>query len=128
MRRTLAVFALVLVCAGGCVRPASAPRALQNSVISRDDIEKVHALTALDAVQRYRADVLVTRAPSSIYLNKHTHPVVFLDSQFLGQIDELRNIGADGIKEIRLYGGTDAARLFGADYAGGVIQIVSRDG
>jgi hypothetical protein len=128
MRRTVGMVALVVVSMSACVRLQSTPPGSEKSIINRDDIERVHALTALDAVQRYRADVLVTRAPSSILLNKQMHPVVFLDTQFLGQIDELRNIGADGIKEIRLYGGTDATRLFGAQYGGGVIQIIPRDG
>ena len=83
---------------------------------------------ALEAVQHYRSDVLTARAPSSIYLNKQTYPAVFMDSQFLGQIDALRNVAADGIEEIRLFSGTDATRLFGAQYGGGVIQLISRTG
>ena len=112
-----------------CTHPAKSVAGVTTpSVISRDDIDRIHAATALDAIQRYRADVLVNRAPSSVYLNKQTHPVVFIDSQFFGQVDELRNIVADGIKEIRFYTGTDAVRFFGAQYGGGVIQIVSRSG
>jgi hypothetical protein len=128
MRRIVGMLALAVVSTQACVRLHGGGSMPEKSVISREDIERVHALTALDAVQRYRADILVTKAQSSIYLNKQTHPVVFLDSQFLGQVDELRNIGADGIGEIRLYGGTDATRLFGAQYGGGVIQIMSRGG
>jgi outer membrane cobalamin receptor len=130
MRRFVAVLAVLLaVTASGCTRPPKPAGSVSGvRVISRDDMDRIHAATALDAVQRYRADVLVTRAPSSVYLNKQQHPVVFIDSQFWGQVDELRNIGADGIKEIRFFDGTDAVRLFGAQYGGGVIQIVSRDG
>ena len=130
MRRFVGVFVLgfatLLV---ACTRP---PKPLgssqQQAVITRADIDRIHATTALDAVQRYRADVLVNRAPSSILLNKQTHPVVFLDSQLFGQVDQLRNISADGVGEIRFYNGTDAVRIFGAQYGGGVIQIVSRGG
>ena len=130
MRRLVGVLAVGLTTTlFACTRP---PKPLGESreptVISRADIERIHATTALDAVQRYRADLLVNRAPSSIYLNKQTHPVVFLDSQLLGQVDELRHIAADGVGEIRFFSGPDAVRLFGAQYGGGVIQIVSRSG
>src|SRR5512146_74189 len=71
------------VAIGSCVRAAapSSGRANQ-SVITRDDIERIRAATALDIVQRYRADVLTERAPSSVYMNKHIHPVVFLNEQY----------------------------------------------
>src|SRR5437899_5901818 len=58
-----------------CTRaPSSAGTAAQPNVIRRADIERVHASTALDAVQRYRADLLTARAPNSVYLNRQTHP------------------------------------------------------
>jgi glutaredoxin len=95
--------------------------------ITREDIEKVHARTALDAVQRLRGDVLVSRyAPSSILLNKQLHPVVFLNDQYYGAIDELRHIPAGEVEEIRILNGSDAVQKFGSQFGGGVIQIISR--
>ena len=96
-------------------------------VITREDIEKVHARTALDAVQRLRGDVLISRyAPSSILMNKHLHPVVFLNDQYYGAIDELRQIPSAEIEEIRILSGPDAVQKFGSQFGGGVIQIISR--
>lgn len=95
-------------------------------VISRADIERAHARTALDAVQRYRSDVLVARAPISILANKHTRPVVFLNDQYYGAVDELRQIPAVEVEEIRILSGPDAVQKFGSQYGGGVIQIISR--
>ena len=130
MRRLIAVFVAGLTTLGlACKNPPRlSPSTRETTVITRGDIERIHAATALDAVQRYRADLLVARPPSSIYLDKQTYPVVFLDSQLLGQIDELQNIAANDVGEIRFYSGSDAVHLFGAKYGGGVIQIVSRSG
>ena len=128
MRHSLAFVVVGALISTSCSRPPKSTAPTPVNVITRADIEKIHASTALDVVSRYRNDVLVSRPPSSIYLNKQTHPVVFHDSQFYGQVDELRNISADGIGEIRFYNGPDAVRLFGAQYGGGVIQIVSRNG
>lgn len=118
-----------LAASGDPADAGGAVQAQQNrAVITRADIERIHAASALDAVQRYRSDLLTARGQSSILLSKQTYPVVFIDNQAYGQIDELRNIAADGIQEIRCYTGSDAVRLFGAQYGGGVIQIVSRGG
>jgi len=96
------------------------------SVITRADIERIHARSALDAVQRLRSDVLTARAPSSVLLNKHVHPVVFLNDQYLGAVDELQHYPADSIEEIRILSGPDAVTKFGSQYGGGVIQIIAR--
>jgi outer membrane cobalamin receptor len=119
------ILALLISSASCAHRSASGGRA-SNDIITRADIEKIHAATALDAVSRYRGDILVTKGPSSIYLDKQTHPVVFTNATYYGKVDELKNIPADGIGEIRFFRGVDAVRLFGAQYGGGVIQIVSR--
>ena len=98
----------------------------QLSVISHADMERVHAISALDAVQRLRSDALTPHASSSILMNKHVHPVVFLNEQYLGAVDELRNLPVDGIEEIRIISGTDAVTKFGSQYGGGIIQIIAR--
>jgi hypothetical protein len=125
---TRLVLASVLLGASACTNAVSNGTASQQTVISRADIERAHVSTVLDAIRRYRSDALVARAPSSIYLDKQTYPVVFLDNELYGQIDELRNISADAVEEIRFFSGTDAVRRFGAQYGGGVIQVVSRNG
>lgn len=130
MRALLLTMAMaVLAMGGGCTHPnAAGPGSGTPGVITRDQIERIHAVTALDAVQRYRGDVLTRRGQSSVLLNKQTYPVVFLGSQLLGEIDELRNVAADGVEEIRFFSGSEALTKFGAQYGGGVIQIIPRTG
>ena len=120
---TLLVMSMLSACSH---KQASGPAPSQQSLITRDDIEKARAKSALDAVQRYRADVLTAHAQSSILLNKRTRPVVFLNDTYLGQIDELRHLPAEEIQEIRIHNGIDATQKFGSQYGGGVIQIISR--
>jgi outer membrane cobalamin receptor len=126
---SVVVVSAIGVSLAACVRVAAQSEVgglADQSVITRDDIERIRAATALDIVQRYRADVLTARAPSSVLLNKHIHPVVFLNEQFYGAIDELRNVPADGVQEIHVFTGPDAVTKFGSQYGGGVIQIISR--
>lgn len=131
-RRAAAAFILVLL-AGPVVSSCSRHTVSQSgnartNVITREDIERVHARSALDAVQRYRSDVLVRKAPSSVLLDKRPYPVVFLNDQELGQIDELRNVPADEVEEIRIHTGPEATTKWGSRFGGGVIQIISRSG
>src|SRR4051794_16304520 len=87
---TLLAMSLISACSHSAPSPGPAPS--QISVITREDIEKARAKSALDAVQRYRSDALTARAQSSILLNKRIRPVVFLNDTYLGQIDELRHV------------------------------------
>ena len=62
MRRFVVLVVGLATTLSACTRaPSSAGTASQLSVIKRADIERVHASTALDAVQRYRADLLTAR-------------------------------------------------------------------
>ncbi len=128
MRWRMIRVALAALLVAACVHRGSSEQAQPAliSVITRADIERIHARSALDAVQRLRSDVLTARAPSSVLLNKHVHPVVFLNDQYLGAVDELQHYPADSIEEIRILSGPDAVTKFGSQYGGGVIQIIAR--
>jgi len=128
MRWRVVAVALFALPVAACVHRASSEQAQPAliSVITRADLERIHARTALDAVQRLRSDALTARAPSSVLLNKHIHPVVFLNDQYLGAVDELQHYPADSIEEIRILSGPDAVTRFGSQYGGGVIQIIAR--
>lgn len=127
-QRIVAWWLMTVVMAAACSHRGQreSARNAHLPVITRADIERVHARTALDAVQRFRSDVLVARAPSSILLSKHTYPVVFLNGQYYGGVDELRQFPAADIEEIRILSGPEAVQQFGSQFGGGVIQIISR--
>jgi len=129
MRKIATTIALLLgVALGACTHRAPSTGFTAGNVISRADIERVRAKTALDAVQRVRPDALTKRGTKSIMLDAQSYPVVFLNTQYYGKIDELRNMSADDIEEIRIFGNADAVTKFGAQYGGGVIQLISRTG
>src|SRR5215510_8020351 len=118
MRKIATTIALLLgVALGACTHRAPSTGFTAGNVISRADIERVRAKTALDAVQRVRPDALTKRGTKSIMLDAQSYPVVFLNTQYYGKIDELR-----------IFGNADAVTKFGAQYGGGVIQLISRTG
>lgn len=128
MRRFMLGFALALT-VGACTHRPGDPQAVSSSksaVITREEIERSRAVTALDAIQRLRPFYLSSRGANSVLLDPQLHAVVFLNEQEYGDITVLRNVQANDVQEIRYYNGTEATQKFGAQYGGGVIQLVSR--
>lgn len=95
-------------------------------VITREEIEDSRGATAYDVVQRLRARYLVSRGPNSVNLDPQATAFVFLNEQPYGPLGALRNISANDLESIRFYTGPEAVQKFGAQYGGGVIQLVSR--
>ena len=52
---------------------------------------------------------------------------MFLNGQYYGALDELRNLPADGVEEVRFFTGPDAVTKFGSQYGGGIIQVQAND-
>ena len=121
------VLAFVLaISLAGCVHSTRAAEPHDSAVITRDDIERTDAVTALDVVRRLRPQYLTSRGQSSLLLDPQTTPIVFLDAQPLGAISQLDQVRAADLEEIHFYNGPQAVQKFGARYGGGVIQLISR--
>ncbi len=95
-------------------------------VITREEIEQSQGVTAYDVIQRVRARFLSSRGPSSVNLDPQLNAFVFLNEQPYGPLASLRNIAAHDLESIRYYSASEAVQKFGAQYGGGVIQLVSR--
>ena len=129
MHRFALALALALgltVAAASCTHPSSAVGNANGALITRDEIENSHAVTALDVISRLRPYYLGSRGRTSINLDPQTHAMVFLNDQEYGDITVLRNLSANDIEEVHYFSGSQAVQKFGAQYGGGVIQLISR--
>ena len=128
MHRGIPVAALLLGIAVACHPQVSAPGIAQHSrnVIMQDEIDSSRSSTVYDLIARTRGDFLKDRGTVSIKSNQHARAVVFMNDQEYGIIETLRNVIPSRIGEVRYYPGTDAVSKFGAQYGGGVIQLISR--
>lgn len=84
---------------GGTLHPSTGP-------ISQTELQQSGARDAYDAVQRLRPRWLVVRSMRSFSIQ--TVVVVFQDNLYLGNQDELRRIGTDGIYSIEYIDGATA--------------------
>lgn len=97
------------------------------NLITQDQIDSSGASNVYDVIARLRGNYLRDRGKVSILGNQHDRPVVFLNDQEYGIPETMRNIPPSRVSEIRFFSGTDAVARFGAQYGGGVIQLISRN-
>lgn len=137
--RVRVLMAAVLIAVGsGCSSSGSsssatgAPRApsRQNDVITAAEIAEraADASNALQVVQKLRPQMLTTRgrfspADSS---DAGARPRVVVDGVAYGQVENLVNVNAISVMEIRYISATDATTRFGTGYVGGAILVTTK--
>jgi len=127
-RRGLSLLAAACAVMGACSSPgARAGRPTTRNVILADDIARVGATNALEAIQRLQPRMLAKqRGPSSINFENQTQIAVYLDGTRFGGIETLSLIEATPILEIRFLSASEATFRFGTGNSGGAIVITTR--
>jgi outer membrane cobalamin receptor len=98
-----------------------------HNVITQDEIDATEATNVYDVIARLHGNYLNDRGPVSLKSNIRSRATVFLNDQEYGIPETMRNIPPGRVAEIRYFPGTDALARFGAQYGGGVIQLISRN-
>lgn len=127
MRPALALLAVLSVLCLAChqAAPGASTTSLRN-VITREQIDSSDAHNVYELVIRLHPDFLKDRGAVSIKKNTHDRAVVFMNDQEYGILETLRNIPTGRIGEVRYYPGIEAVSRFGAQYGGGVVQLIPR--
>ena len=138
MRARVLMAAAVIAVSSGCSSSGSsssatgAPRApsRQQDVITAAEIAEraADASNALQVVQKLRPQMLTTRgrfspADSS---DAGARPRVVVDGVAIGQVENLVNVNAISVMEIRYISATDATTRFGTGYVGGAILVTTK--
>jgi hypothetical protein len=119
---------LALMLSLGCHHRAAESRGSgSNNIITQEEIDAAGASNVYDIIARLHGNFLSDRGRVSLRSNTHSRAVVFLNDQEYGIPETMRNIPPGRVSEIRFYPGTDALARFGAQYGGGVIQLISRN-
>jgi len=129
-RRVLATAMVALAaCASG---GAGSSHAKQDpNVISTEEIATSSASNAYEVIQRLRPNFLRTRGavhgtPGATNAMEMVDLVVYLNENRLGGSDQLRQIAATDIQEIRYFNSSEATTKWGTGHSAGAIQVVSR--
>ena len=147
-RRFLHTFCLVATVSIGAAACASSPSGSTASgpkpspnLITADEISRSTVQTAFEAVQKLRPSMLrhqqVASANGQGGLSDKAPPikgtavasgavVVYLDGTRLGAVDQLRQISAATIAEVRYFSASEAQMKWGSGHPGGVIEVTTK--
>jgi hypothetical protein len=131
MRRNYRFVVLLLVVSLATIACASAgakqARPSTRNVITADQIKRIGATNALEAVQRLQPRMLEKqRGPSSINFEDQAQIVVYLDNSRLGGIETLTMVQTGNVVEIRYLSASEATTRFGTGNAAGAIVITTK--
>jgi hypothetical protein len=115
---------LTAALAMACAPTAGTPGKTHDSdVITRDEIDASHASNAYDAIQMLRPAFF--HSHGIVSSNDTGLPNVYLNNQFYGDIQSLRQVEVGAIREIHHYNGPDATGRFGRGNAAGAIEVIT---
>ncbi|HEY5218449.1 MAG TPA: hypothetical protein VIJ16_01510 [Gemmatimonadaceae bacterium] len=121
LRHILVLSAGLLVVGTGCQQSAGQAPGPSADVITREQIQARHFLTAYEAVSALHANWLLERGTNS--LKSPGLVQVYVDNNQLGGVDELQNIAVESIVYIRYYDAVAATARWGVGHTQGVIYI-----
>ena len=124
MRFITVISFLSLVVLTGCATTNSKATYIPHNLIQLEQIRHQPATDAYDLIRALRPRWLQSRRHRSNHFNK-TAPfaTVYVNDSRYGDIDSLREIPAEQIKEIRFMNASEAAIRFGLNTSGGAILI-----
>jgi hypothetical protein len=103
----------------------SEPRRNDN-VITRDEMLHADVSTAYDAIVRLRPAFLRSHGNATMNDPGGVLPRVYIGTDRLGGINDLRDVDVARVEEIRYINPLDAQTLYGINHTGGVILVVRR--
>jgi hypothetical protein len=101
---------------------ASAP-AVDQTLITREELVASSATNLFDAVQRLRANWLRTRGTDSF--ETPTVIQVYLDNQRVGGVEQLRQLSPLNVSTLRHYDGIQATARWGINHGAGAIVVTT---
>jgi hypothetical protein len=122
--RSLVVVLLVVVAA--CTHAGTTRQKRDPNLITQDEIERVTATNAYEAVQMLRPSFLRTRGITSPVTGMPELAMVYLDGMKMGDIGQLQRIPTVGIISIRYINAIDANQRYGRGHEGGAILVDTR--
>jgi len=128
MRLHHAVGALLLLQLAAGVSAAEAQKGRKSDVITAEEIAKSGVNNAYDAVKSLRPAWLRTRGAISTQPDSPGSGgiQVYLDGVHLGGIDELDNVVAERVQEMRYLSANDATTKYGTGHTQGAIEITTK--
>jgi hypothetical protein len=109
-----------------CATAASSGRPQRNpSVITREEIAAAHVYNAYDAVQTLRPAFFHSHGKTTFSGSDTGLPKVYLNHQYYGDLESLKQLEVASIREIHYYTAPEASNRFGLGNASGAIEVIT---
>ena len=123
--RIMSLAGLLAAFSLACAPPSTARSGRDANVITKEEILDTHASNVYDAVSRLRPNFLHYRGQTTLRGSDTGYPKVYLDRILLGDINSLKTLNPNGIREVHYYNGAEASSRFGLDNVSGAIEVIS---
>ncbi|HWL39139.1 MAG TPA: hypothetical protein VNO75_02795 [Gemmatimonadaceae bacterium] len=120
---------LLLLAAAGiaCAPPASSGRAARNAnLITQAELTASGHTNLYDAIANLRPAFFRSRGRSTFDNTVSDYPPVYQDGQRYGEIETLRSISIEHVKQVRFLSASDATTKYGTNHTAGAIEVVTR--
>ncbi|MEA2761170.1 MAG: hypothetical protein QOD47_454 [Gemmatimonadaceae bacterium] len=123
--RIILLAGLVTALSVSCAPPTTERASRDSNVITSAELQASQATNAYDAVRRLRPNFLNSRGPTSLNGAGAGYARVYMDRVLFGDLNSLKTLSVNGIREIHYYNGPDASGRFGLDNVSGAIEVIS---
>src|SRR3982075_2112984 len=103
MMRIMSLAGLGAVLVLACAPPSTGRPVQEANVITKEEILSTHAANVYDAISNLRPNFLRYRGQTTIRGADTGYPKVYLDRMLYGDINSLKNMNLNGIREIHFY-------------------------
>ena len=128
LRATCATLMVVLgaaACASSGGGSGAGPKPGPN-LITAEEIARVNAQNAYDAVLKLRPAMLRQRQVASANAQASGDLVIYVDNTRLGDVEQLRQISTATIAAMRYFSASEAQTKWGSGHPGGVIEVLTK--
>jgi hypothetical protein len=125
IRFLVCVLATALCACSSAGGPKSPSTGANPKLITADEIAASHEPNAYEAIRSLRPNMLVVHGPTSVQ-GDDPGIVVYVNGQRYGDLNSLREISANEIREIRFLNPAEAQYRYGAGYPEGIIEVKTR--
>jgi hypothetical protein len=128
MRHRMLVVALLAMASvtAACAHGGAKSTQRDPNLITQDEIARITATNAYDAVQMLRPSFLRQRGVPSTTSGMPDLAIVYLDGMKMGDVGQLQRIPTVGIVSIRYINAIEANQRYGRGHEGGAILVDTR--
>jgi hypothetical protein len=121
---TLLVACILAACSSATARSRGGSGG--SAILTQEQITKTNSDNLYDAITKLRPEWLTSRGPTSVTDMTPTAVHVYMNGNFLGDAEYLRQVRSLDVSEVRYWDAGEASARFGMGHPRGVIELTRK--